>query len=289
MSRVLAAGADAGRSCPYCRFPIKEGAPAERCDACGSLHHEDCWSDGGGCAVLGCTNAGTIVNAEANPPGQSPQLPLSTSAAPMQTPPQRGFGGSGPGDAWPEPNRGAPRLSSRAILAIAAVIAFLGIGTGVVVATGTLSTHGSSAPPAQPKPGAPAPSSAPAPAEIASDRQTIVQVLGDYQRAYSEHDLQGLSRIFSPGILRHGLAAGGCVVSRGQNAVLADYESQFAQGSGTYRLVGLSAGQIQLDGPSRAHLHANYEITPGGTGFVNFRFATIDGTWKINEVYATCD
>lgn len=46
--------AEAGRSCPYCRFPIKPGGAMRVCEICGATHHLDCWTDNGGCAVVGC-------------------------------------------------------------------------------------------------------------------------------------------------------------------------------------------------------------------------------------------
>jgi hypothetical protein len=70
--------------------------------------------------------------------------------------------------------------------------------------------------------------------------------------------------------------------------VLADYSSQFAEGSGSYQLVGLSLDQIKVDSTTSAHLHANYLITPGGSGWVNFGFAPLGTAWRISEVYATC-
>lgn len=50
---------EAGRNCPYCRFPLKPGVPVLECPACRSVHHAECWTDNGGCAVLGCTAAPT--------------------------------------------------------------------------------------------------------------------------------------------------------------------------------------------------------------------------------------
>lgn len=41
-------------SCPYCRFPLKSGAQATSCPACRAVHHAECWTDGGGCAIVGC-------------------------------------------------------------------------------------------------------------------------------------------------------------------------------------------------------------------------------------------
>ena len=176
---------------------------------------------------------------------------------------------------------------------MAVIIALLGIGTGVVVATGALSgTTQAHTPPTvheNTTPTTPTVPTGPNPSEQASDRQAIMGILSAYQSAYSDHNLSGLSDIFAPDINRHGLAADGCTVSRGRSAVLADYQSQFEEGSGSYELVGRSEGQIQLDSKTRAHLDAHYQITPGGSGYVNFRFAKLGEGWKISEVYATCE
>ena len=305
MTRVIATVADAGRSCPYCRFPLKEGAAAERCDSCNSLHHEDCWNDGGGCAVLGCQEVGKAAAAAAVA-GTHPQPGWPGSAYPSATPmpPQTpatqvhpGYGAPGYGTPagyvplQPEsPPAPLPPSGSRTILVIAVIIALLGIGTGVAVATGAFS-NGTPTPiptvrAASTQPAVPA---GPTPGEQASDRQAIMGVLRTYQSAYSDHNLAGLASIFTPGIRRHGLAAGGCTVSQGRSAVLADYQSQFEGGSGSYELIGLSEGEIQLDGRTRAHLDAHYQITPGGAGYVNFKFAELGEGWKTSEVYATCE
>lgn len=52
-----AAREEAGRSCPYCHFPLKEGVGVIECGNCSSVHHADCWVDNGGCAVMGCNAA----------------------------------------------------------------------------------------------------------------------------------------------------------------------------------------------------------------------------------------
>ncbi len=54
MARIIVSAAQTGKSCPYCRFPLKGGTEAMACDRCGAIHHLDCWSEGGGCAVVGC-------------------------------------------------------------------------------------------------------------------------------------------------------------------------------------------------------------------------------------------
>lgn len=46
----------AGRSCPYCRFPLKEDTRISECPICAALHHEDCYSENGACAVPGCAD-----------------------------------------------------------------------------------------------------------------------------------------------------------------------------------------------------------------------------------------
>lgn len=48
---------DTGKSCPFCRFPIKERDEVVACGECHSTHHEDCWEENGGCAVPDCAGA----------------------------------------------------------------------------------------------------------------------------------------------------------------------------------------------------------------------------------------
>jgi hypothetical protein len=280
MSHEMTSAADSGRSCPYCRFPLKQGAEAWRCDACNSLHHEDCWRDGSGCAILGCTEAGQDAAthaASATGTGASPP----TSAYPGPHPPLA------------PPPLAPARTGNPTMLTLAVAIALLGIGAGAVVATGALSGGGShrtnrpTTEPTQPQP-APSPTAGPSPGEQAADRQAIVGLLDTYQRDYSAHNTAGLTDIFSAGIKRHGLAAGGCVVSHGRSAVLDNYRSQFEEGSGSYELLGLSPGQVHLEGRTRAGIDAHYRITPGGTGYVNFRFVNPGNGWKVSEVNATC-
>lgn len=72
---------DAGRACPYCRFQFQEGAIAYKCDACGSLHHDDCWAEGSGCAMLGChMNAATETQYVQDPSIQQVALPMVAPA-----------------------------------------------------------------------------------------------------------------------------------------------------------------------------------------------------------------
>lgn len=225
--------------------------------------------------------------------------PAYLPGAPMPPhPPTQAY----PGYAYPGGYPPAPvasvlpqRSGNPTVLIAAVIIALIGIGTGVVVATGALS-GGAHTNAARPPTVAPASANAqvpvtPAgqtPSEQASDRGAIMALLNAYQSAYSNHDMSKLSHILAPDVSRHGLAAGGCTVSRGRAAVLADYQSQFEQGTGAYELVGLSESRIQFDGSTKAHMNAHYRIASGGAGYVNFRFAETGEGWKISEVYATC-
>lgn len=66
-----------GRTCPYCRFTLKEGAATHTCPSCGAVHHEECWGDNGGCAVLGCAAAPANGPRKPPRPDQPPARPPS--------------------------------------------------------------------------------------------------------------------------------------------------------------------------------------------------------------------
>ena len=46
-----------GKTCPYCRFPVKEGEELLVCSACRVPHHADCWQENGGCTAYGCSQS----------------------------------------------------------------------------------------------------------------------------------------------------------------------------------------------------------------------------------------
>jgi hypothetical protein len=125
-------------------------------------------------------------------------------------------------------------------------------------------------------------------ASRASAQAAIVAVLGGYQTTYSDHDTSGLAQLLTPGVIRHGLTSAGCRFDHGRSTVLDDYQSQFASGSGTYRLLGLTPSGIEFRGPDVAHVNSRYQISPGGTGTVSFTMAREGDEWKISQVYATC-
>jgi pyruvate/2-oxoglutarate dehydrogenase complex dihydrolipoamide acyltransferase (E2) component len=77
-----------GRTCPYCRFPLKEGSPIQECSYCHTVHHGDCWRENGGCSVGGCTGAPTqVTQAFATPPPSAYPPPPSAPAPPSAYPP----------------------------------------------------------------------------------------------------------------------------------------------------------------------------------------------------------
>ncbi len=232
----------------------------------------------------------TVSGYSSAPPTAPGYPPAPPAVAGYQPAPPTVFGYA------PDPPTYPPRRRGLAVTVVSVIVALLGAGIAVVVATGVLagdahahhgSTHSATTPPRGVTP-AVSPTSASAP-EQRSDRDAITAVLGDYQSSYSTHNIAGLEGIFTPEISRRGLAASGCAVSHGRAAVLADYRSQFEAGSGSYRLVGLSEGAILIESKTRARLNAHYRITPGGSGYANFKFAELGEGWKISEVYATCE
>ena len=74
---------DAGRNCPYCRFAFKQGVGLVVCGGCSAHHHQDCWADNGGCAVLGCAaspEAGAAATAVPSPAAVPAAAPVAGAA-----------------------------------------------------------------------------------------------------------------------------------------------------------------------------------------------------------------
>lgn len=70
--KVTAEGS--GRPCPYCHTELEKGEAAHRCDRCAALHHVDCWVEGGGCSVFGCsTSDGQPESAPSTPTPTEPE------------------------------------------------------------------------------------------------------------------------------------------------------------------------------------------------------------------------
>ncbi len=239
-----------------------------------------------------------IPESQSAPAAQELQTAIHTPLPSGPAPPLHPYGGTEtPGGQQPHsvPPRSRPMRLDPVLLTASVVVVLLGVGVGALIATGVLSGGAHKAKRAEAQvnvigttsqsASAPATPSAP---EQESDDAAIMSLLGAYQAAYSAHDTETLANLFSADVTRRGLAAGGCVVSRGRSAVMSDYESQFNAGSGEYRLVGLSESQIGFESTTAAYLDAHYQITPGKSGYVNFKFAETGEGWKISEVYATC-
>jgi|GEM_PF-2098672 len=56
-----------GKTCPYCQTPIKPGAPAVVCSACGMPHHTECWQENGRCTTFGCNGRAGGAGEQAAP------------------------------------------------------------------------------------------------------------------------------------------------------------------------------------------------------------------------------
>ncbi|MBI3722804.1 hypothetical protein HY251_02450 [bacterium] len=48
-------------TCPYCKEGLarREREGVVRCPSCETTHHTPCWSENGGCTILGCGRAGS--------------------------------------------------------------------------------------------------------------------------------------------------------------------------------------------------------------------------------------
>ncbi len=98
LRRKPVAGEYVGRSCPYCRFPLKARELMLICPACRVAHHADCWQENGGCTTYGCR-----FSPEAHPP-----QPVETTVPSASTP------SSYPGSTLP---RGLPSPAAAAAAA----------------------------------------------------------------------------------------------------------------------------------------------------------------------------
>lgn len=138
---------EAGRNCPYCRFPLKTGAPAAICPACSAAHHAECWTDNRGCAVIACAAAPSRIASAPSTPSQSPTL-KHPAAGGTQTPAQ-----SASQLASPPPARPRGSASNRGLaLAIAALAVGVIAVAAVLLLNGTRSSPaaGTSSPRSQP-------------------------------------------------------------------------------------------------------------------------------------------
>lgn len=114
-----------GRNCPYCHFPLKEGAPVTGCEFCHAVHHTDCWSDNGGCAVASCEGG---PDGAAHPAMPTPVMPAAARPADKL---QVDFGPAAPPTPQPASAGGVPERRGRGLwvaLVVAVIVAILAGG-----------------------------------------------------------------------------------------------------------------------------------------------------------------
>jgi hypothetical protein len=58
--------------CPICQTAIAAGEAIVTCSGCDQIHHQECWTEIGGCGTFGCKQAPAV-----DKPEQSPHAPLT--------------------------------------------------------------------------------------------------------------------------------------------------------------------------------------------------------------------
>lgn len=112
----LATKEEIGKTCPYCRFPIKPREQIIACPACELPHHADCWKENGGCTTYGCRMAPGTATSAPRPSIQPPYMP-----SPMPTP----SGGYLPSEDFLRLTELAARAQNALVLAILGIFFFI--------------------------------------------------------------------------------------------------------------------------------------------------------------------
>jgi len=167
MSASAIGSADAGRPCPYCRFPLKLDLPAIRCESCGAVHHAECWNEGRGCAILGCPSATAAA-------ATMPVAPPYAESAVAPPPPP--YPSAAPG----------PRATSGTRNVLVGI--FAGVALAAAAVVGFLVVHGSSSgnaasPPPPPPTAAAEPTAPPSPPPPSSEEQAASELADIVQLA----------------------------------------------------------------------------------------------------------
>jgi hypothetical protein len=125
---VRADAETAGRNCPYCRFPIKEGTDVTVCPTCSSPHHTECWNDNQGCAIIACASGPSAASVP--PKDRQAQAMLAAPVVPRTPrpgPPPVGY--APPGPPRDRGRNGVLFISLAAVLVLGVALAFV-IGKG---------------------------------------------------------------------------------------------------------------------------------------------------------------
>lgn len=280
MSLITVSDAETGVSCPYCRFPLKGGVVAMKCDACGAIHHQDCWDDGGGCSVFGCTHGATSQNA-----GQKQQLSKVAPNAVAAT------GLPDGGHSLQSADPGASKqitvlflaigVLATALIAVVLFLAFRKSNQPVTEAAGTPSVESASA----------------EPDEVAKESDSlvarkVVRILRDYATAFENEDVSSLRQLLSPSVQRWGVNGPNvCKHDVGRDDVIGAYVSQFdANPPLSYTLTPLDTGIVERVSSKRARANTSYVISGSGSNPISFSFGgNGNGDWRITRVkVGTC-
>lgn len=81
-----AAAEEVGKTCPYCRFPLKPDEQVITCPACRLPHHADCWTENRGCTTYGCRGGAVGIAPTPTGFGQPAQVPSTLSPIGGQMP-----------------------------------------------------------------------------------------------------------------------------------------------------------------------------------------------------------
>lgn len=278
MTRITADTAQMGKSCPYCRFPIKSGTEVEQCDACSTIHHVDCWEEGEGCAVMGCEN---------NPASRAK---AAESTGPTQAPPQGKKVVTEPIVATTQ----AVTTSSNSNGLLIGLVALVGVLVGTVLVLAISKSGGSDTPAsAAADPSAeeaePAESSGPSASEERGAQRDVVTTLRRYEDAYTNQEPERLRSVFTNGVSRFGNVSGSCSWTYGISDVI-DAAASNMNGD-SYELVGLSQGDVNLIGSERltkATVNGKYSFGGGQPAKIRFVLVPKGGGWRVNKVDAFC-
>ncbi len=120
-----------GVTCPYCRFPVKEGGAIYTCPECKAVHHSECWQDNGGCCITGCAA------------GPSPAARTQSAAATVRSPAPRFASPSQAPAVAPRAGRQVPLAAAAAVVAL---VLILGAGVAIAVSSSGGRPPASSAP-----------------------------------------------------------------------------------------------------------------------------------------------
>lgn len=280
MTRIRVSDEGTGKSCPYCRFPLKSGSVAEQCDACSAIHHSDCWDEGGGCAVFGCANSSApTVESE---PAKTVAEPPSAAAAPSNPP-------------------------SRVLMAAGGVLGALLLVLITLVAV-KIADDPAPQPTAELAPETQAgdtqpqesvePETEPDPAATSSERsrakRDVAAVLSEYEDGYSTDDRSKLASTFTSGVTRTGQDSAGCNSATGRSEVLDALASNYGAIS-TYTLTQAGSSNVNLTENAngeltKASVNARYQVDGSAESFkIRLVLSNTDGDWQISKISSFCD